>query len=219
MQYTDLDPIIRLENSLTYFLSQDPQCPLLSYEDTNKVWHGNCETVLGYSIEGTLRSIPTGGVEGDGFSISQRDKQLLYLNGILALTEYGSLLQIDLIGQGCGLYGFSKENSERYLLHPNDCSLGNAHFSLRASIYPFSEYPEEYDTTLYGSIFQQETPLLLDGYWNSSAQCFGEPMTGILSVQQEQKHRLTLDGEKNCDGCALWTNQGESLGSFCGAFP
>ena len=219
LQFIDLDPILQLEDGLSRFLSQDPQCPLLTYEDAQQIWHGDCENQLGYTIEGTLRTVPGAGIEGNDFSISHLDKQLFFLNGILQFTEYGSLLQVDIFGQGCGLYNFMRESSERYLLHPNDCSLGNAHFSLRASFYPFERYPEEYDFTLYGSIFQLEVPLILDGYWHRSSTCFGEPVNGILSIQQQNKHTLALNGATNCDGCALWTSQGVSLGSFCGAFP
>lgn len=73
------------------------------------------------------------------------------------------------------------------------------------------------DMLLSGTLMSPSLgPALVEGSWSVDAQrCDIEPVSGLVLLRAEQTHAFEFNGDAACDGCAVWTLDGEDQGTLC----
>lgn len=216
LPFTDPIPLIDIENTLRSKIPMTPQCPSIHTIDNLEIWQADCDLKDGHRLEGELRfEIDTAtytleedeplkgrseNIVAESFHYSVDGETSLYLDGHIQFWSIDRLLRMEQVLNQCGLYG-------------NVCEDPITYTDMVASIYP-SDSPN-YDVTVSGLILTN-SPILIDGTWNiNPTECPTEATSGIIAVQQTNRHDIILDGAISCDGCADWSVEGSSVGPFC----
>ena len=176
----------------------------LEYElqGSTEKWSANCNGLSGTIAEGSISFKEDQSIQADHFVILQDGQPIFYFDGSIEFIEHKELLQLNFAGFMCGL---QEEN----------CADGYVHLDMVASIYPFTDYPQNYDISVQG-VFNGEENLSFEGSWKvDRTQCTSEPTHGVFGVQNNQRHELNIAEGSDCDGCAVWNYQGNTIGNFC----
>ena len=174
--------------------------------DGIETWTGGCETESGLQIDGQIQMVSQKWLTANNFSISENGKVLITIDGGLENHIVGDLLQMDFTGEICGV-------------HADDCGNGLIQLELNATIYPLSDYPGDYETSVHGFI-NGESPIGFEGSWSKEdASCSIEATDGVFGIWQDVRQDLVLNGTENCDGCAEWRIQGSKEAEYCGDLP
>lgn len=141
---------------------------------------------------------------GSDFQILDGDTLVFGLDGAVEITSSGSLWLVDVAAATCGTPSWS-------------CDDGVLALDLSYTVFPASGFPDDYDTTVSGTVATERNSMTLDGAWSiDRARCASEPVSGMLSIQRGKHHAITHDGARTCDGCVGWQVQGQPTGGLCG---
>jgi hypothetical protein len=209
---TSPDALVELVERTGAYAALDIDCPIIDANEDEtgiaEAWVGGCALADGRSIEGTLRRF-TGEdgawIAAEEFAV-RRDGELdLELRGSIELYEENDLLYIEVAGSLCGGPTWS-------------CEDGPITLDLAYSIYPSSNFPHVYDTTVSGVVAADgAAPISVEGVWSiDDIACASEPASGTIALRRSERQALELDGQTACDGCADWVVQGVDVGPFCG---
>ena len=208
-----LDGLIALVEQPTAHLPLDTQCPRATklQEDDDAALHlrldGGCESAMGQTITGRLEHYegPDGlWLIGSDFQVFEADTLVFGLDGAIEVTPSGSLWLVDVAAALCGTQSWT-------------CDDGVLALDLSYTVFPAAGFPDDYDTTVSGTVATERASMTLDGAWSiDRAQCASEPVSGMVSIQRGEHHALTHDGAQSCDGCAGWQVQGQATDGLCG---
>ncbi len=202
------EPLVELVLDPREALGVEDECPrVVEVDETQERWVGGCSLSDGTRVTGELSLYdgPEGAwVAADGFALRQDDELLLYLDGAVELFGDGDQMTLDAAASMCGV-GLS-------------CAEGIATVDLSFSLFPLATWPVDYDATVTGVVALGGTaPTAVDATWSiDEAICASEPVDGLFTLARGERHALTLDGQEDCDGCAIWTIQGLAVGEHCG---
>lgn len=201
LSYVQPESLVSMEQTIRSKIS-NIACLEYKSDGISEKWTANCSGFTGITAEGSLTLKPELSLQAEHFVILQEGQPVFYFDGSMEFIEHKELLQLNFAGFMCGL-------------QENNCSEGYVHLDMVASIYPITDYPQNYDISVQG-VFNGEENLSFEGSWKvDRTQCSTEPTHGVFGVQNDQRHELTIAEGSNCDGCAGWTFQGEAIGDFC----
>jgi len=207
-----LDGLIALAEQPAVMMGFDGQCPRVTkMESDDATIHlrldGECTSDAGRRITGHLEHYEGPDalwLIGSDFQIIEGESLVFGLDGAIEITPSGSLWLVDVAAAMCGTPSWS-------------CEDGVLALDLNYTVFPAAGFPEDYDTTVSGTVATERTSMTLDGAWSiDRQQCALEPVSGMLSVQRGEHHALTHDGAQICDGCADWQVQGQATDGLCG---
>ena len=207
-----LDALVALVEQPAAVVALDAQCPRLTkLAEDDATLHvrldGDCSTADGQIVTGHLEHYegPDGlWLVGSDFQVFEGGTRVFGLDGAVEITPSGSLWLVDVAAAMCGTQSWA-------------CGEGVLALDLTYTVFPAAGFPEDYDTTVSGTVATERASMTLDGAWSiDRAQCAVEPVSGMLSIQRGEHHALTHDGAQACDGCADWQVQGQAFNALCG---
>ena len=207
-----LDGLIALAEQPTAVISVDAQCPRVTkLQENDNTLHvrleGDCTTTTGMQVSGHLEHYEASDalwLIGSDFQIADGDTLVFGLDGAIEITPSGSLWLVDVAAAMCGTQSWS-------------CQDGVLALDLSYTIFPSAGFPDDYDTTVSGTVATARASMTLDGAWSIDRdQCASEPVSGMLSIQRGEHHAITHDGALTCDGCVRWQVQGQETDGLCG---
>jgi hypothetical protein len=162
-------------------------------------WEGLCNYEH-IQIEGSIE-IQKDWLLAKDFSIHVDQQRHMYLDGSIEWIEYDDLLRIESSIQSCNSI--------------SECQAPVVLQTLTKTIYPFSSYPERYETNISGLLVSEKS-VRIDATWEfDSAICQMEPIIGFIGIGE---YELQLDGYHFCDNCGNLYGQGFPLEENCSFF-
>jgi hypothetical protein len=201
-------PFIDLEMTLRDKIPLQSDCPNIQVLDGIEIWEGDCELFPGHRLEGEIRFEQDGemseSIIADDFRYLVNDQTQLSLSGQMYFWTYDSLLRMESILSFCGM-------------HNDQCHTEPYYADTIVSVYPIDS--QEHDITLSGMLYFDDATTI-DGTWHIDPEtCPTEATNGLLAIQHTTRHDIVMDGSVACDGCSDWSNQGSSVGTYCGITP
>ena len=156
-------------------------------------------------MEGNI-TISSSNINAEGFSVFQQQEDntetlVLYIDGTITTQNHlPTLLHLEISGFFCGI--FSPCESKPWLV------------DLRHELYIDGK---EYSQITIGSITQNRSISIESSFSFDETICDLRPISGHIGIEKGMRYDITF--EKNCDNCALISQQGKPSIPFCNNMP
>ena len=156
-------------------------------------------------MEGKI-TISSSNINAEGFSVFQQQEDnteilVLYLDGTITTQNHlPTLTYMEISGLFCGIF--------------SPCESKPWHVDLRHELYTDGK---EHSQVTIGSITQNRSISIESSFFYDESFCDLRPISGHIGIEKGMRYDITF--EKNCDNCALISQQGKPSVPLCNNMP
>ena len=170
--------------------------PCQPFDTAPLYWEGSCN-YDDVHIEGTVFGTSEQ-LSARNFNVYHNDVLTVHLDGDITYSEHADILRI--------------ESTIHLCTSASQCQGSPMLLDLVTNIFPYTTYPETYETSVSGVVFLQDT-YRIDAIWETDTSvCDKEPTTGFIDFGD---FSLDVNGEQTCDGCGWITHSPQAIQEIC----